>query len=204
MSFFRYAKQTITRSYLQHRFAGLLAVWILIVFSSASAVSAQTAPSITSVTTPIAFGGFAAVAPGSWVEIKGADLAPNTQGWTFDQFLTPQSSNGINTVSVTVGGQAAFVSYISPGQVNAQLPAQLLPGTQPLTVTNANGTSLSFFVTVSVIAPGLWSPPSFNFGYLRAQYAGALFPDGVTYALPPGAGVDFFVPAKYPRQIGRA
>jgi polyhydroxybutyrate depolymerase len=50
----------------------------------------------------------------------------------------------------------------------------------------------------------LWSPALFRFEWLRfdflnVQYAGALFSDGVTYALPPGAGVDFFVPARYPR-----
>ena len=50
----------------------------------------------------------------------------------------------------------------------------------------SNGAAISAPLTVNVNAtqPGLYAPPNFNVG--GKQYLGALFPDGVTYVLPPG------------------
>jgi len=35
---------------------------------------------------------------------------------------------------VTIGGQAAFIAYISPTQVNAQVPSNVGTGPQPVVV----------------------------------------------------------------------
>jgi uncharacterized protein (TIGR03437 family) len=130
-----------------------------------------------------AFGGFSAVAPGSWIEIYGANLAPDTNTWGayFSGINAPTSIDG---VKVTVGGQAAFLDYISPGQVNAQVPSTVPTGSQPVVVTNAAGASAAVSITVNAEEPGLLAPPSFLAGGI--QYAAGILPDG-NYAIPPGA-----------------
>jgi uncharacterized protein (TIGR03437 family) len=86
---------------------------------------------------------------------------------------------------VTIGGQAAFIDYISPTQVNAQVPSNVGAGSQPVVVTTASGASSPYSITVNTMQPGLLAPASFNIG--GKQYVTALFSDGKTYVLPPGA-----------------
>jgi uncharacterized protein (TIGR03437 family) len=91
----------------------------------------------------------------------------------------------LDGVSVSIGGQAAFIDYISPTQVNAQLPSNISSGgTLQLTVTNANGTSTAVNVNVNPTEPGLLAPASFKIG--SNQYVVAQHSDG-TYVLPVGA-----------------
>jgi uncharacterized protein (TIGR03437 family) len=142
-------------------------------------------PSISTVVSASAFGGFSIVAPGSWVEIYGSNLAPSTQGWTGADFTGNNAPTALNGVSVSIGGQAAFVDYISAGQVNAQLPSNIATGGPlQLTVTNANGTSRAVNLTVNPTEPGLLAPASFKIG--ANQYVVAQHSDG-TYVLPIGA-----------------
>jgi hypothetical protein len=47
--------------------------------------------------------------------------------------------------SVTIGGAAGFVDYISPLQVNVQVPGGVGAGTQSLVVTTAAGASAPFY-----------------------------------------------------------
>jgi uncharacterized protein (TIGR03437 family) len=69
--------------------------------------------------------------------------------------------------------------------VNAQVPSNVGLGTQPVVVTTAGGSSVGTLITVNATSPGLLAPLAFN---LKAgQYIGAVFPDAVTFVLPPGA-----------------
>ncbi len=86
---------------------------------------------------------------------------------------------------MTIGGQKAFVDYISPIQVNAELPSNIATGGPlQLSVTTGNATSASFTINVLTTRPGLLAPPSFQVG--GNQYVVAVLPDG-TYVLPAGA-----------------
>jgi uncharacterized protein (TIGR03437 family) len=131
------------------------------------------------------FGGSASVAPGSWIEIYGTNLATNARGWTGLDFNGSNAPVALDQTSVSVGGQPAFVAFISPGQVNVQLPTTISAGPQPVTITNGNGTSSAYTLNVSSAAPGLLAPAAFNIG--GTQYVAALFPDNSTYVLPEGA-----------------
>ena len=85
---------------------------------------------------------------------------------------------------VTIGGRPAFIDFVSPGQINAQAPSGLPAGQQPIVVTTAGGPSAGTMVAVNDVEPGILAPSVFK---LKAgQYAVALFPDGVTFVLPPG------------------
>jgi uncharacterized protein (TIGR03437 family) len=95
----------------------------------------------------------------------------------------------LNGTAVTIGGKSAYIAYVASGQVDAQVPADAGTGSQQVIVTSKGGPSAPSAITVNATAPGLFAPASFKVG--GKQYLGALFPDGVTYALPPGevAGV---------------
>jgi uncharacterized protein (TIGR03437 family) len=131
-----------------------------------------------------AFGGFSSVAPGSWVEIYGANLSPTSRGWAGSDFNGVNAPTSLDGVKVTIGGQAAFVDYVSPGQVNAQVPSNVATGSQQITVTNGGQTSSAYSLTVNALQPGLLAPSSFLIG--GKQYVVAQFTDG-TYVLPPNS-----------------
>jgi uncharacterized protein (TIGR03437 family) len=111
------------------------------------------------------FGEFPAFAPGSWIEIYGTNLAGNTQTWDSSDFngvIGPTVLGGTGGTSVTVGGLPAYVDYISPLQVNVQVPGGVSTGSQPLVLTVGSTASQPFTTTVNATQPGLLAPPNFN------------------------------------------
>jgi len=146
-----------------------------------------TAPAVASggVVTASGFGGFSSIAPGSWIEIYGANLALDRRSWAASDFQGATAPTALDGTTVTIGGQTCYLDFISGGQVNAQVPFNVPTGQQPLVVKNAIGTSATYTVTVNATQPGLLAPAAFHVAGI--QYAGALFTDGVTYAIPPGA-----------------
>jgi len=142
-------------------------------------------PTISEVTTASAFGGFNSIAPGTWIQIYGSNLAADTRGWTGADFNGVNAPTSLDGTTVSIGGQAAFISYISPGQVNALVPSNVATGDQQITVTAATGTSAAYPVVVNPTSAGMWAPANLNIGGM--QYLGALFQDFQTYVLPPGA-----------------
>jgi uncharacterized protein (TIGR03437 family) len=153
---------------------------------SGQVLGASAAPAINAdgVVSASAFGEFPSVAPGSWIEIYGSNLAVDSRSWTASDFSGVNAPTSLDGTSVTIGGQAAFIDYISPGQVNALVPSNVPTGTQPMTITVAGATSTAYSVTVNPVQPGLDAPPSFNIG--GTQYAVAVFADGA-FVLPEGA-----------------
>jgi uncharacterized protein (TIGR03437 family) len=131
-----------------------------------------------------AYGGSAIIAPGSWIEIYGSNLSTTTRPWNtgdFNGFNAPTSLDG---VSVTIGGQPAFVAYVSPNQVNVQVPSTVGAGPQQIVITNSTGSSGGYGVTVNPTQPGLLAPAQFVIG--GKQYVAAYFADG-TSVLPPNS-----------------
>jgi uncharacterized protein (TIGR03437 family) len=131
-----------------------------------------------------AFGAFTSVAPGSWIEIYGARLAADSRLWGGADFNGVNAPTLLDGTRVTVGGQFAFVSYISQAQVNVQVPSNVGTGSQPIIVSTAAGASAPYTITVNPQQPGLLAPNSFIIG--GKQYIAAFFQDGA-FALPPGA-----------------
>jgi uncharacterized protein (TIGR03437 family) len=141
-------------------------------------------PSVGGVVSASAFGEFPTFAPGSWIEIYGTNLAVATQSWTSSDFSGVIGPTTLGGTSVTIDGLSAFVDYVSPLQVNVQVPGGVATGTQELVVTTAAGSSAPFPVTVDATMPGLLAPSNFNIG--GTQYVVAQFADG-SYVMPPGA-----------------
>ena len=148
--------------------------------------AAAPAPSIYSggVVTAESFGGFSSIAPGTWIEIYGTNLAANTVNWSASDFQNGVAPTSLGGVTVSIGGQAAYIDYVSSGQVNAQVPSNVGTGTQNVVVTSNSVASSPYPITVSATQPGLLAPP--NFQVNGTQYVVALHADG-TYVLPAGA-----------------
>ena len=97
-----------------------------------------------------AYGGFSALAPGTWMEIYGANLANVTsQTWASADFKGNAAPIALGGTTVTIGGQPAFIDYVSPTQVNAQVPSNLSLGSQPVVVTTPGGSSKAYPITVN-------------------------------------------------------
>ena len=142
-------------------------------------------PSIGAVISASSFGAFSAVAPGTWMEIYGTNLANVvSQTWATADFNGNAAPTALGGTTVTIGGGSAFIDYVSPLQVNALSPSSVATGPQPVVVNTPGGTSAPYTVTVNVTEAGLNAPPSFSIG--GVQYAVAQFADG-DYVLPVGA-----------------
>jgi len=137
-------------------------------------------PSVTNAQSASAYGAFKSVAPGSYIEVYGSNLAPagDSRTWLQSDFNGNNAPTQLDGTSVTVGGQPAFVSYISPTQVNAQVPSNVATGSQQVVVTAGGVTSTAYTITVNALAPGLLAPSSFllnNKQYVVAQHANGNF-----------------------------
>ncbi|HVW11648.1 MAG TPA: IPT/TIG domain-containing protein, partial [Bryobacteraceae bacterium] len=86
------------------------------------------------------------VQPGEWCSIHGTNLAAGTATWNGD---FPVNLGG---TTVTVRGQQAYLSYVSPTQINLQVPNVMVDGPAPVIVTTAEGTGTSN-VIIAQVAP---------------------------------------------------
>jgi uncharacterized protein (TIGR03437 family) len=134
------------------------------------------------------FGGFKSIAPGSWIEIYGTNLTSSSSalGWSGSDFTDGVAPTKLGDVTVSVGGTAAFIDYISGGQIDAQVPsdAPISSGWVEITVSNSNGTSAGFPIYVKQTQAGLLAPGSFVVN--KKQYVAAILSDG-SFALPANA-----------------
>lgn len=127
-----------------------------------------------------AFGGLETIAPGSWIEIYGSNLAKTTREWRASDFTGDVAPTSLDAVSVLVNGRRAFIGYVSPGQVNAVVPADIPPGVVSVTVTRDGQTSAGYPVTLADVSPAILAI-SEDVAY---TYALGVFPDFGAFALP--------------------
>jgi uncharacterized protein (TIGR03437 family) len=106
-----------------------------------------------------------AIVPGSLFSVFGDALASGV-GAAGALPLPTQ----LGSTSVLVNGKAIPVYYVSPRQINAQLPVETQPGSAQLVVSVAGRNSSPVTMTVSKAAPGI-----FTYGSSRAV---AVNPDG--------------------------
>jgi uncharacterized protein (TIGR03437 family) len=139
-----------------------------------------------------------AVAPGCWIAIGGTRLSPVTQ--TAAEVPLPLSLGG---VSVTVGGKAAPLLYVSATQINALVPFEADVSEiarLPVVVTTPEGSSAPFGVFLSRTAPALFTRDASGSGRahafdpffrpVEAVSAGdvlVLYATGLGPTLPPGS-----------------
>jgi uncharacterized protein (TIGR03437 family) len=104
------------------------------------------------------FGGFSKAAPGSWLEMHGSNLAQGTREWAASDFVNGQAPTALSGTSVTIGGTPAYLSYVSPTQLNVQIPDTVEPGDHEIVVTTPLGSSAPYKLTFEPTQPGIYAP----------------------------------------------
>jgi uncharacterized protein (TIGR03437 family) len=117
------------------------------------------------------------ISAGAWISIFGTSLATGVSSWTTADFNGRQLPTTLDGVTVTVNGRAAYVAYVSPGQINALTPDDQQTGLVAVIVRNRDGQSVPFSVSKQLASPGLFT---YNSNSLR--FAAATHPDGTTVA----------------------
>ncbi len=111
---------------------------------------------------------------GSWISIYGSFLSERIRTWQRADFSDNMLPTTIEGVRVMVNGRNAAISYVSPGQVNVQLPGDVGTGITPVSVNNTFG-SVSGSIDVQSYATGF-------FAFQGGTYVAAVHSDGVYVA----------------------
>jgi uncharacterized protein (TIGR03118 family) len=131
------------------------------VLSHGLLASIQAAPSFApaSLLNGASFG--TALAPNTWVSVKNTAgtgaLSETTRAWAASDFNGNQLPTTINGVSVSVNGENAAISYVSPAQINFLVPADIAAGSAQIKVTNNALASSAVAATVSATAPAFFT-----------------------------------------------
>jgi uncharacterized protein (TIGR03437 family) len=110
--------------------------------------------------------------PGAWVAIFGTNLAPAARTWRSDEIVNGKLPTQLDGVSVTINGTPAAIYYISPNQLNVQVPSNIAQGASvPLEVTTPPNGSVAASVVIQQLTPAFFMFPLQNQKYIVAQHA---------------------------------
>jgi uncharacterized protein (TIGR03437 family) len=130
--------------------------------------------------------GAATASPGSLVTIYGVNMA------RFTAVATTGSDGRLPTrlagAEVRIGSANAPLLYVSPRQVNAQVPFDTPPGTQTVTMTTGGGVSAGVNITVGTVSPGIFAVvKNADFSLMTASNAARAGDDLAIFATGLGA-----------------
>jgi uncharacterized protein (TIGR03437 family) len=109
-------------------------------------IGAPGAPIITSESTVPVYSTATTIESGSWVSIYGTGLASGQAVWKGDFPTT------LGNTTVTIDSKPAYLWFVSPTQINLQVPDDASTGTVSVVVTTPAGSATSM-VTLSQYAP---------------------------------------------------
>ncbi len=134
------------------------------------------------------------VAPGTIVSIYGSNLAAEPT-----QSTSPLGTN-LDDTSVLIGGISVPLYYVSPTQINAQVPFELTPGNQYQVIAVANGvpTATPAAIQLTPAVPGIATFPTssagvFSQGEIIAQHAADYSLVTETSPAVPGESLIFYL-----------
>jgi uncharacterized protein (TIGR03437 family) len=104
----------------------------------------------------------AGIAPGDFITLYGANLAPGTATAYTVPFPT---TAGLDGVQVTVNGLPAPVQFVSPGQISALVPYAVGSSIARIQVNNNGVLSNVVTMFVNLTAPGVFTVPPGGVGY---------------------------------------
>lgn len=112
------------------------------------------------------------ICPGSWVTITGANLSASQRTWRADEIVNGRLPVSLDGVTVSIGGQPAFVHFVSPTQLNVQAPtpSAVLDGQSILVQVNSP--------LGSAAATAQWRVPSPAMFKVDSRTAAAVHLDG--------------------------
>ena len=110
------------------------------------------------------------VAPNTFITIKGSNLAATKRSLVAADIANAKLPTSVDGVTVTINNQPAYITYISPVQINVVTPADLpTSGTVTVVVSNNTLTSATVNATAQIVAPAL---------FLNGAYASAVHSNG--------------------------
>ncbi len=132
------------------------------------------------------------VAPNSIISIFGEELSLRTRQVRPDDLVNGRLPYSLAGVVVSIGGLPAPLFFVSPRQINAQIPTAIAPGNWIMRVNRESLLSNEELIEVRAVSPGLFAwPSSFVEGPLRAAVThrdftpvGRANPEGATPAHP--------------------
>lgn len=127
----------------------------IFLFAAGVALQAASAPVITLVAN--AEGENPVIAPNTWVEIKGSNLAKATYTRQSSDIVNGQMPTALQGVSVTVNGKNAYVYYVSSIQIDILTPPDSLPSSAPVVVNNNGSLSAAFNVAAQALSPSFFN-----------------------------------------------
>jgi uncharacterized protein (TIGR03437 family) len=99
------------------------------------------------------------VAPGAWVTITGSNLATGApQTWNLSG--VQQLPTKLGSTTVTFNGAPAALYYVSPTQINALVPASVVPGPVQVVVQVNGASSNPFAITATATLPSIYALPT--------------------------------------------
>lgn len=119
---------------------------------------------------------------GSWISIFGRNLsqAPSPgRGWSSSEIINGILPTSLDGVSVLIDGRQAALSFVGPGQINAQVPDTTRTGIAPVEVRTPSGTARGT-ILLSVVTPALFTVATLE-GF---QLAAAVHLDGTLVGNP--------------------
>jgi uncharacterized protein (TIGR03437 family) len=129
-------------------------------------------PSITSVVNGAGFQ--PGIEGGSWVTIKGTNLATDSRTWRASDFIGNNLPLSLDGTSVTIDGKSAAVYYISPTQLNVQAPTDAATGAVPVVVKNNGNMSTAFTAQLQTYAPAFFLYSGTNYAIAQRYPDNAL------------------------------
>jgi len=101
------------------------------------------------------------IAPNTWTEIKGVELAPhqdalNLRIWAAADFVNNQLPTRLDGVSVTVNGNSAYLYYVNPSQVNVLTPPNAMQGPVNVVVSNNGISSQTYSAQAQALSPSFF------------------------------------------------
>ena len=126
---------------------------------------------------PSDFGGGSTATAGSFLEIYGTNLAGTTRPWRTSDFSNGNAPTTLDKVSATINGTPAFVSFVSPAQVNVEVPAGIpTSGSVPVILTYNGRSSAPINFAIAAKGAAILAPVSFKVN--GKQYVGAYHVNG--------------------------
>jgi uncharacterized protein (TIGR03437 family) len=111
-----------------------------------------------------------------WVTIFGSNLSSTTRTWLAADLASGNLPTQLDKVSVTIDGKPAYISYISPTQINALVASDPTLGPVQISTSNQGLVSNTFSATMTATAPA--------FFISKSNYAAALHSDNKTIVGP--------------------
>jgi len=124
------------------------------------------------------------ISPGSIATVFGSNLAATTA--STDRFPLPRTLAG---TQLFVNGVPVPLFYVSPAQVNFQVPFSIAANNVLIQVVSASGSSASIAVPVTPVQPGLFFAPATSIGAMSFPSDGS---NAAQRAARPGESIELY------------